>query len=253
MQRVVETRRRERCPIVAPVTRADASSHAPQMVSPMKIRITLAVAALLLAACGGQPQNGPQPAGSGRDPARDSLQREMFTAWRGAQMPSVYALIGARERLKLTSPQVTALDSIAEAVREQNRPFADSLQRFTRTGSGGPLRMPSNDAQRRDFTDILVKMGVNTRRGVEGVRALLNEEQRTAVCALAAEEGPGRFGGRGEGRGGGMGGGGYGGGGMRGRRMPGMMGDSLGGRAGGWPWCTSQPRGRGSRPDSPRA
>jgi hypothetical protein len=208
----------------------------------MKICITLSAAVLLLAACGGpQPQEGPQPAGSGRGMPRDSLQRELFTAWRGAQMPSVYGLIGARERLKLTSPQVTALDSIAEAVREQNRPFTDSLGRFTRTGSGGPIRMPTNDAQRRDFIVILQRMGVNTRRGVEGVQAVLNTEQRAAACALAAEERSERFGRR-EGRGG-MGGGGIGG--RRSRGMPGMMGDSLGGRGmgGGWPWCETRPRG----------
>jgi hypothetical protein len=149
---------------------------------------------------------------------------------------------------------VTALDSIAEAVREQNRPFADSLSRFTRTGNGGPIRMPTNDAQRRDFIVILQRMGVNTRRGVGAVQAVLNAEQRAAACALAAEERLDRFG-RGEGRGG-MGGGGRGGGrgGMRSRGMEGMRGDSLGGRGmgfGGWPWC-GETRPRGVRPDSSR-
>ena len=205
----------------------------------MKIRISLSAAALLLAACGGpRPMEGPQPAGSGGMP-RDSLQRELFTAWRGAQMPSVYGLIGARERLKLTSAQVTTLDSVAEAVREQNRPYADSLGRFTRSGNGGPIRMPTNDAQRRDFIVILKQMGENTHHGVERVQAVLNAEQRAGACELAAEERrerSGRFGGRG-----GMGGEGRGGmGGMGGRRAPGMMGDSIGGRGmgfGGWPWC----------------
>jgi len=134
----------------------------------MKTHISVAAAVLLLAACGGrQPETGPQPAGSGRGEPRDSLQRELFAAYRGAQMPSVYGLIGARERLKLTSAQVTVLDSIAEAVREQNRPWADSLRRFTRSGNGGPMRLPGNEAQQRDFTAILQKMGENTRRAVE--------------------------------------------------------------------------------------
>lgn len=216
----------------------------------MKIRITLSAAVLLVAACGGpQPRNGPQPTGSGRGMPGDSLQRELFTAWRGAQMPSVYGLIGARERLKLTSPQVTTLDSIAEAVREQNRPFADSLARFTRTGSGGPIRMPTNDAQRRDFIVILQRMGANTRRGVEGVQAVLNTEQRATACTLAAEERSERFGRR-SGRGG-MGGGGMGG--RRSRGMPGMLGDSVGGggMGGAWPWCGGT-RPRGVRPGSGR-
>ena len=203
----------------------------------MKIRISLAVALLVAAACRSQqPETGPQPAGSGRSTSRDTVQREMFAAYRAAQMPSVYGLIGARERLKLTSTQVSALDSIAEAVREQNRPWADSLRRFTHSGNGGPMRLPSNEAQQRDFTAILQKMGENTRRAVEAVRGVLNEEQRAGACTLAAEERRERgtrFGGRG-----GMGGEGRGGM-MGGRRMRGMMADSLGGRGmGGWPWCT---------------
>ncbi|MFL5380996.1 MAG: Spy/CpxP family protein refolding chaperone [Longimicrobiaceae bacterium] len=200
----------------------------------MKIRITLAAALLVAAACRSrQPQAGPQPAGSGGSP-RDSVEREMFAAYRRAQMPSVFGLIGARERLKLTSPQVTALDSIAEAVREQNRPWTDSLRRFSRSGNGGPMRLPTNEAQQRDFTAILQKMGENTRRAVEAVRGVLNEEQRAGACTLAAEERRERgtrFGARG------MGGGG--GGMIGGRRQRGMMADSLGGRGmGGWPWCT---------------
>ncbi|HSU15868.1 hypothetical protein [Longimicrobium sp.] len=228
----------------------------------MKIRISLAFAALALAACGGpQPQDGPQPAGSGRVPtARDSLQRELFTAYRAAQMPSVYALIGARERLKLTSPQVTALDSIADAVREQNRPLTDSLRRFSRSGNGGPIRLPGNDAQRRDFIVYLRQIGDNNRRGLDAIQARLTPEQRTAVCAMAAEERGfggmdrrGDYGGRGGGRGRG-GGGMYGGGrGMRGD----VLGDSIGTRQGlgGWPWCgpLRRPGGPRMQRDSARA
>jgi hypothetical protein len=233
----------------------------------MKIRITLAAAALALAACGGQqPERGPQPAGSGREPGpRDSLQRELFTAYRGAQMPSVYALIGARERLKLTSPQVTALDSIADAVRERNRPLTDSLRRFTRSPNGGPIRTPGNDAQRRDFIVYLQQIGDNNRQGLAAIQSLLTPEQRTGVCAMAAEEDR-NFGGMRE-RGGRGGRGGFGGGGRGGgmyggvRGMPGeVLGDSIGTRQGlgGWPWCGptrrpgAGPRGP-MRADSARA
>lgn len=211
----------------------------------MKHRIPISALLLLLAACGPPAPNGPGPLAE--QAGRDSLGREMFAAWRAAQMPSVYALIGARERLKLTSAQVTALDSIAEAVREQNRPFADSLRRFTRSPNGGPMRVPTNDAQRRDFTAILQQMGANTRTALAGIQALLDADQRAAACALAAEERDERRGGRmgGRGRVGGMDGSGE----IGGRRMRGMMSDDLGGRAGAWPWCTSQPRGGGPRPD----
>ncbi|HVG46171.1 MAG TPA: Spy/CpxP family protein refolding chaperone [Longimicrobium sp.] len=211
----------------------------------MKIRIPLA-AVLLLAACGGrQTQDGPQPAGSGRLP-RDSVQRELFLAYRGAQMPSVFGLIGARERLKLTSAQVTALDSIAQAVREQNRPLTESLRETTRSGNGGPIRQPRSDEERQEFISLLRRAGENTRRGVAGVQAVLNAEQRAAACALALEERRQRsayFEPRGAG------------GGRGGRRGRGMMGDSIGGwgmGSAGWPWC-GEMRPRGMRPDSNRA
>jgi hypothetical protein len=222
----------------------------------MKKPLLLSAAVLLAAACGGQqPRTGPQPAGSGRETSgRDSLQRELFSAYRGAQMPSVYALIGARERLRLTSAQVTALDSIAEAVREQNRPLTDSLRRFTRSPNGGPIRMPTNDAQRRDFITYLRMMSANNRRGIDAIQALLTPEQRTGVCGMLQEE-RGMYGYGGEGRrGGGFGGrGGEGGrgGGMYGRGMPDeMRGDSIGERTGfgGWPWCGGGMR----RPGGPR-
>jgi hypothetical protein len=220
----------------------------------MKIRISLSAAVLLLAACGGQqPQGGPQPAGSGRGTSRDSLEREMFAAYRQAQMPSVFGLIGARERMKLTSAQVGALDSIAEAVREQNRPLTESLRATTRSRNGGPIRQPRDNEERQEFIALLRRAGENTRRGVDAIRAVLNEEQRATACALALEERRQRFGWV-EGRGGGGEGGERR---ERGRdgRMRRMMGDSLaGGRMGftGWPWC-GETRGRGMPRDSTRA
>ena len=223
---------------------------------------TLLAAALLLAACGGpRTQTAPQPAGTGRNNdtlLRDSLQRELFTAYRAAQMPSVFALIGARERLKLTSLQVTSLDSIADAVRLANRPFTDSLRSLTNSGSGGPLRMPRGEFQTPRAVRHLRQIGENNRAGLAAIQALLTAEQRAEVCKLAAEERAERFGGMQ--RRGGMGGGGGGRDGGRGgygqRRMPGMMPDSAGGRmggAGGWPWCGPSRAPRSAPRDSAAA
>ncbi|HEX6746902.1 MAG TPA: hypothetical protein VF092_06355 [Longimicrobium sp.] len=225
----------------------------------MKISITLA-AVLLLAACGGpqQPETGPQPAGSGRAAGRDSLQRELFAAYRGAQMPSVAALIGARERLKLTSAQVTAIDSIDDAVRVRNQPLGDSLRVITRSRNGGPIDQPRNEQERAAFLSVLRRIGENNRRGLDAIQALLTPEQRAGVCTLQQEErgfgGMRRRGGMGgRGGGGGRDGGMYGGG----RGMPGMPGDSIGARggSGGWPWCGPMRGPRGNRPaaDSARA
>jgi len=217
----------------------------------MKTRIAITTAAVLAAAaCGGGQQGrgvGPGP----RQPvtARDSAQRNLFEAYRGAQMPSVYALIGARERLKLTSAQVTALDSIAEAARERNRPLNDTLRSLTSSGNGGPIRQPRGEFQTARFIPLLQRIGDTNRRAMEAIGAQLTAEQKTQVCTLQREQRAERFAGReGRGRRGGMGGGG-GRGGRRGG-MDGMYGDSLGvrggrfgGGAGGWPWCATPARG----------
>lgn len=226
----------------------------------MKTYLSLAAAALVLAACGGgqRPGTGPAPAPGSEAATRDSVQREMLVAWRGAQMPSVFAVIGARERLKLTGAQVTAIDSIAEAVRIRNEPLTDSLRRFGRSAHGGPINLPSNDAQRRDFTVYLRQIGANNRRALDAIQSLLTPEQQTGVCAIARENGAERFGGmrgRRGGFGGGEGGEGGGRGGMMGggaRRMPDeMRGDSTARYGlGGWPWCT---RVRPVRGDSTHA
>ena len=209
--------------------------------TPMKMRIALLAAAVVLVACVGRQQPEP-PAGGNPRPltARDSLQRQLMEAYLGAQMPSVFALIGARERLNLTSQQVSALDSIAEMARTQNRPLTDTLRSLTNSGSGGPIRQPRGEFQARRFIPILHRMGDNNRRALEGVQAVLTPEQRAAVCTLAAEQREER-GGRRRDVLGGLGGSGRGRrGGMRGEDFP-VYGDSMAGRgrrgAGGWPWC----------------
>ena len=218
----------------------------------MKTRIVLAASAALLAACGGGPAPAPQAGGNPRPmSARDSAQRELFEAYRAAQMPSVYALIGARERLRLTSPQVTALDSIAEAARELNRPLTDSLRSLTNSGNGGPIRQPRGEFQSARFIPALRCIAENNRHALAQIQAVLTPEQRTGVCALAREQREQRYGDgarRGGGRrSGGRGGGGRGGmrDGVGGGRMP-VAGDTIrgpGGRAGvgGWPWCPAGP------------
>ncbi|HEU4560989.1 MAG TPA: hypothetical protein VFS20_24265 [Longimicrobium sp.] len=218
----------------------------------MKMRIALLAAVVMLAACVGPRQPEP-PAGGNPQPmtARDSLQRQLIEAYREAQMPSVFALIGARERLKLTSPQVSALDSIAEIARTQNRVLTDSLRSLTNSGSGGPIRQPRGEFQTRRFIPILHHMGDNNRRALGAVQAVLTPEQRTAVCTMVAEQREER----GERRRGVLGGLGGDGGrrrGMRGEDFP-VYGDSVAGRprrgAGGWPWCAPA---RSVRVDSAR-
>jgi hypothetical protein len=181
----------------------------------MKTRLCLAAAALVLAACG---TADPTP--------RDA---ELMAAYRGTQAPSIYGLIGERQRLSLTSPQVTALDSIAEELRTTNHRLTDSLREITGSRSGGPVRAPRDSVQRAAFLPVLRQIGQNNQAAVRAVEAALTPDQRRIVCGIARENLDERTlqAGR-RGPPGGM------------RRMPpgGMEPDSLmpaGYR--GWPWC----------------
>lgn len=179
-------------------------------------RIVL-LATLFAAACA--PNPGPRDA-------------PLAAAWRGTQGPSIYALLGERERLNLSTVQVMALDSIAEALQERNRPWVDSLRAVTGSRSGGPVRPPRDGEEREAFLPLLARIAENNRAAVSAVEAALSPPQRQAVCELQREGREERRDGMRRGRGGPA----RGGGGMR--PPPGMEGDTLGfGRRAGWPWC----------------
>ncbi|HEX2205473.1 MAG TPA: hypothetical protein VHG91_19335, partial [Longimicrobium sp.] len=99
-------------------------------------------------------------------------------AWRGTQGPSIYALLGERERLGLSTEQVVALDSIAQALQERNRPLADSLRAITGSRAGGPVRPPREREQRDAVLPGLERVAANNREAVAAVQAALNPAQR---------------------------------------------------------------------------
>jgi hypothetical protein len=187
----------------------------------MTMRISLAAVILTLSACAsGGVGRGPDP--------------EMMAAYRGTQAPSIYGLIGARERLGLTSIQVTTLDSIAESLRARNTRLSDSLRAIRDVGPGGPIPLPRDSAEHAGFVPVLREMARNNQASVAAVQALLTEDQRRIACELQREN-PGmrgRDGMRGRGSGGPPRGG------MR-RGMDGMEmeGDTLRGMGRAWPWC----------------
>jgi hypothetical protein len=211
----------------------------------MKTRIPFAFAAVLaLAACGG-PQRDPQP--------------RTMAAYRGAQMPSVYALLGRREQLKLTSQQVTAIDSIAEALSDTNRVLTTQLRQVSGSRPGGPVRRPRSEEQEDRFVPVLERIGENNRRAQEAIGRVLTAEQRDTLCAEQGrqrEPFEERFG-RGMGRGGGrppMGG--RGGAGLPPIGIPGsgmeMEDDSVEGPPvrRGWAFCPAPPPRNRPRADS---
>lgn len=183
----------------------------------VKIRMMAVAALALAAACGGSapPENGPAPR------AADEGAPMMMGPGVGGSGPNVFALIGQRERLALTGPQVVELDSIGRAWSLAN----DSLQRELR-GRGG--ERTTLEAVR----PLLLRMAENNDAANRAVEAVLNEEQRRIACTLQPPQAQGEMRPR------------------QGRRPGARPGDRMGGRPGtrpdaepgtrvrrGWPWC----------------
>ena len=136
----------------------------------------LILAALVLAfACSGRPR--PEP---GAPPANMRLTVVPLAL----EPPPVYALIGYRDRLDLTSQQVTTLDSLATAVREENSLLVDSLEERAITSNRAPGVLQVNPAER----PILDRIRANNRSVLDRVAELLTPEQETGVCELYEED-----------------------------------------------------------------
>jgi hypothetical protein len=94
--------------------------------------------------------------------------------------PPVYALIGYRDKLKLTSQQVTTLDSIATGVRAENGVLIDSLQAKGITNNRAPGLLQVNPSER----PLLEQIRANNKGVLDRVAAVLTPEQETEVCTL---------------------------------------------------------------------
>lgn len=115
----------------------------------------------MLAACGSPP---PAPS-TVAEPAVAPLEP-----------PPVFALIGARERLQLTSEQISALDSIGRWNSSANEGvIRDSRVREMRPGD------PTIDSVARIVRENNLQAGL-------GVQTLLSDEQRRQVCELFRPE-----------------------------------------------------------------
>jgi len=149
----------------------------------LKIRM-IAVAALGLAsACGGgsAPSQGPGPESSADGGPQGELAGMGGISMGGGQ-PSVFSLLGARERMALTSQQVTALDSINRVWAVRN----DSLQRQLR-GAWGESRSRSNQAFQQ-ARPVLIQIAENNEVANRAVESLLDADQRRTACTIQGEQ-----------------------------------------------------------------
>lgn len=170
---------------------------------PVKNVRWLVVGVLMLAACGAPPPVPPTAA----EPAVAPLQP-----------PPVFALIGQRETLELTSEQISALDSIGRWNSSANETVTrDPRVRDMRPGD------PAVDS----VTRVIRQNNLQAARGVE---TLLSDEQRRQVCEMFQPEG------RRDGRAAPRGAQGRPRTGAQGRAgRPGMMEDR---QLSVWPWCS---------------
>lgn len=130
---------------------------------------------VLLTAC------APRPVA---EPGANAANERTMVLPLALEPPPVYALIGYRDRLELTSEQVTALDSTAQAVRDENAPLIDELEEKAFTSTRAPGILQVNPPER----PLLEKIRGNNRAALERVAAVLNPEQKTEVCELYEED-----------------------------------------------------------------
>jgi hypothetical protein len=96
---------------------------------------------------------------------------------RQALPPPILGLLGDRERLSLTSEQVTALDSIYERWNLENT-------RLTRTGMVMSTGITGTTFSRGSVAPSGPEARANHLRAAKEVEALLTDEQRRSVCEL---------------------------------------------------------------------
>lgn len=184
----------------------------------MKTRWMAVAALALAAACGGgsgtAPADGPAPQARADAPGDGRAV--------GGGGPNVFALIGARQQLALTSAQVVELDSIGRMWSVRN----DSLQRRI----GGPGARTTDLGVLRP---LLERMAENNASANQAVESLLTADQRRIACTLPNAQADDRRARMADVPGAGRPG-------MRGRMRPARGADTLPrmGMRRGWPWCT---------------
>jgi hypothetical protein len=129
------------------------------------MRRTALAMLLVLAGCGA----GPDPASAPRALPPTALEP-----------PPIYSLLGYRQEIGLTSEQVTALDSIAEAVRRENAPLVQQLRRQNPPRAEARGFIVVDSAAQPAYTQLRE----NNRQAVAAVGEVLTAEQRTAACRV---------------------------------------------------------------------
>ncbi len=95
------------------------------------------------------------------------------------QAPPVYALLGEREELRLTSEQVATIDSIGRWLHEANAPHL-----LTLNGAPGERTVAEEDT----LLALLEEIHENNSSAGAAIEDLLNDTQEAQVCEMFAED-----------------------------------------------------------------
>lgn len=128
---------------------------------------------VLAAACG-----GPAQPARNAPPTQAPMQPMVAT-------PPVYALLGQRQALNLTSAQIQVLDSIGTGLQAQNSEAMRQIREIRGDDVYRPRRLSQQDIDR--MRPLLDQVRENNRRAQERVQATLTTEQQQRVCELFRE------------------------------------------------------------------
>jgi hypothetical protein len=95
------------------------------------------------------------------------------------QPPPIYALLGYRERLELTSDQIVGLDSIATGLKDRNNELIDELEEKSSLTRNQTALVVGEEGK-----PVLEQIRDNNRGAAEAVGRLLNSDQQETTCEL---------------------------------------------------------------------
>ena len=97
--------------------------------------------------------------------------------------PPIYALLGFREKLALSTPQITALDSIATWVRSVNSPLVDTLQAYS-VPNRYSIALQVDSAHQA----VLDSVQAHNHQAAAAVGAVLDSTQEQTACHIFQQE-----------------------------------------------------------------
>ena len=139
------------------------------------MRRSFALICLGLAASGCSASN---PRNAGNGPEMPTMVTPLML-----QPPPIYSILGFRDKIQLTSAQITSLDSLATWVHDQNLPLIQDLrEKATPTRNQVGLIIPDSLRSKLDA------VRANNRTAAAGVGKVLTPTQQQSACQIFEEQ-----------------------------------------------------------------